>query len=62
MHRSQRLKGGCLARSNQASSPVISAPDLAAETHPHLIAYVARMMQRYYPDHVWDAAKPTPQH
>lgn len=25
----------------------------AAETHPNLITYVARMMQRYYPEHVW---------
>ena len=25
----------------------------AAEARPNLVAYVARMMQRYYPDHVW---------
>jgi glutathione S-transferase len=25
----------------------------AVEAHPNLIAYVARMMQRYYPEHPW---------
>ncbi|OOG60210.1 glutathione S-transferase family protein [Rhodanobacter sp. C03] len=25
----------------------------AAEAHPNLVDYVARMMQRYYPEHVW---------
>lgn len=25
----------------------------AVEAHPNLVAYVARMMQRYYPDHAW---------
>lgn len=25
----------------------------AAEAHPNLVAYVARMMQRYYPGHAW---------
>ncbi|HWX67698.1 MAG TPA: glutathione S-transferase family protein [Rhodanobacter sp.] len=25
-----------------------------AEAHPNLIAYVARMMQRYYPEHAWE--------
>ncbi|HEV2680234.1 MAG TPA: glutathione S-transferase family protein [Rhodanobacter sp.] len=25
-----------------------------AEAHPNLIAYVARMMQHYYPEHAWD--------
>jgi glutathione S-transferase len=25
----------------------------AAAAHPHLVAYVARMMQRYYPAHAW---------
>jgi glutathione S-transferase len=25
----------------------------AAEARPNLVAYVARMMQRYYPDHAW---------
>jgi glutathione S-transferase len=27
----------------------------AAAAHPNLVAYVARMMQRYYPAHVWPA-------
>jgi glutathione S-transferase len=34
----------------------------AAETHPNLIAYVARMMKRYYPGHAWDAAQSDQQH
>jgi len=25
----------------------------AVEAHPNLVAYVARMMQRYYPEHAW---------
>jgi glutathione S-transferase len=28
----------------------------AAETHPNLIAYVARMMRHYYPGHAWETA------
>jgi glutathione S-transferase len=27
----------------------------AVESHPNLLAYIARMMQRYYPDHAWCA-------
>ncbi|OOG38260.1 glutathione S-transferase family protein [Rhodanobacter sp. C05] len=26
--------------------------------HPNLVAYVARMMQHYYPEHAWDLPKP----
>jgi glutathione S-transferase len=25
----------------------------AVKAHPNLVAYVARMMQRYYPEHAW---------
>ncbi|KRE89426.1 glutathione S-transferase [Frateuria sp. Soil773] len=28
----------------------------AVEAHPNLVAYVARMMRRYYPQHAWEAA------
>lgn len=28
----------------------------AIEARPHLLAYVARMMQRYYPEHAWRTA------
>lgn len=29
----------------------------AAEAHPNLVAYAARMMQRYYPEHAWGSAQ-----
>ena len=31
----------------------------AMEAQPNLVAYVARMMQRYYPDHAWGAPWPS---
>jgi glutathione S-transferase len=30
----------------------------AAMLHPHLVAYVDRMMKRYYPEHTWAAPEP----
>jgi len=34
----------------------------AAENHPNLVAYVARMMRRYYPGHAWDVTPPDQRH
>ena len=36
------------------STPFFDTPlRKAVETRPNLVAYVARMMQRHYPDHAW---------
>lgn len=40
------------------STPFFDTPlRRAIEAQPNLVAYVARMMQRYYPDHVWGAPR-----